>query len=145
MASGAVRELLAGFPVWSADERRAVLRTLVPEAGDTEMLVPFLLSIAESVDEEDLVRIEAIGVFSILTFADSDSRRLATCREQLMALAADDEDWDVRNAAGCAVFDLPGADTVLERMREIIAAEPEDFVKENVAAALRLYERRALG
>jgi hypothetical protein len=141
--SGTVQELLMGFPAWSADERRAVLHTLVPEVGDTEVLVPFLLSIAESVDEEDLVRIEAIGVFSILTFADAGL--LASCRKQLMVLAADDEDWDVRNAAGCAVFDLPGADAVLERMRGVIEAEPEEFVKENIAAALRLYERRALG
>lgn len=138
-----VQELLAAFPALSADERRAGLRVLVPADGDTPALVPFLLSVAESTDEEDLVRLEAISLFGILSFDDAEL--LDSCRERMIALAADDEDWDVRNAAGCIVFDLPGADAVLERMHELIAAEPEEFVRENLAAAARLFERRRSG
>ncbi|SDD24773.1 hypothetical protein SAMN05444580_103419 [Rhodococcus tukisamuensis] len=79
-------------------------------------------------------------VFAILRIDDDSLAE--RCRGALIHLARTDDDWDVRNAAGCAVFDLPGAERELETMRSMIAAEQEGFVRENVGAALAMFLRR---
>lgn len=138
--SAAGRNVIGDFARLSSDGRFAALRSLIPEDDDGPLLAPFLLAVARDVSEDDLVRIEAVRVFEILRI-DDDS--LATqCRDALIQLARADDDWDIRNAAGCAVFDLPGADLALDTMRSVIAAEPESFVRENVAAALHGFLRR---
>ncbi|MFC4082056.1 HEAT repeat domain-containing protein [Amycolatopsis samaneae] len=134
------QELVDRFGRSNADERFQTLRLLVPGEADSPVLGPFLLATAQDVAEDDLVRVEAIRAIPLLDFADPDL--VVTCREALFRLAGEDEDWDVRNAAGCAVFDLPGAEVSIEPMRALLAAEPEEFVRENVSGALRLFLRR---
>ncbi|MBP1162053.1 HEAT repeat domain-containing protein [Rhodococcus sp. PvR099] len=138
--SAAARDLVSNFAQWSADRRFSALRTFVPEDGDGSLLAHFLLAVAADVSEDDLVRIEAVRVFAILRIDDDSLAE--RCRGALIHLARTDDDWDVRNAAGCAVFDLPGAERELETMRSVIAAEQEDFVRENVGAALDMFLRR---
>ncbi|PBI89414.1 hypothetical protein BKP42_58270 [Rhodococcus erythropolis] len=138
--SAAARELIDSFADRSADGRFAALRSLVPGDGDGPRLAPFLLAVAGAVSEDDLVRIEAVRVFEILRITDDSLAE--KCRQALVELARTDDDWDVRNAAGCAVFDLPGAELELDTMRSVIAAEQESFVRENVAAALKGFLRR---
>lgn len=138
--SAAVRSLIDDFAQLGADGRFAALRSLIPADDDGAPLAPFLLTVASDVSEDDLVRIEALRVFEILRI-DDDSLA-AECRHTLIRLARTDADWDVRNAAGCAVFDLPGAELELDTMRSVIAAEQESFVRENVAAALEGFLRR---
>ncbi|WP_156042553.1 HEAT repeat domain-containing protein [Rhodococcus sp. UNC363MFTsu5.1] len=138
--SAAAREVIANFAQWSADGRFSALRSLVPEDGDGSLLAPFLLAVAADVSEDDLVRIEAVRIFEILRIDDDSLAE--RCRGALIRLARTDDDWDVRNAAGCAVFDLPGAEREVETMRSVIAAEQEDFVRENVGAALEMFLRR---
>lgn len=111
-----------------------------PGDGDGPRLAPFLLAVAGAVSEDDPVRIEAVRVFEILRITDDSLAE--KCRQALVELARTDDDWDVRNAAGCAVFDLPGAELELDTMRSVIAAEQESFVRENVAAALKGFLRR---
>jgi hypothetical protein len=139
-ASAAAREVIDNFAQRSEGGRFAALQSLIPEDGDGSLLAPFLLAVASDVSEDDLVRIEAVRVFEILRV--DDEALAEKCREALIHLARTDGDWDVRNAAGCAVFDLPGAERELDTMRSVIAAEPESFVRENVAAALDLFLRR---
>lgn len=86
------------------------------------------------------MRIEALRVFEILRIDDDSLAE--KCRHTLIRLARTDDDWDVRNAAGCAVFDLPGAELELDAMRSVIASERESFVRENVRAALDAFLRR---
>lgn len=142
MGSGsvAVCEVIANFAQWSADRRFSALRSLVPEDDDGPLLASFLLAVAADVSEDDLVRIEAVRVFEILRIDDDSLAE--RCRTALIHLARTDDDWDVRNAAGCAVFDLPGAERELDTMRSMIAAEQEGFVRENVGAALDMFLRR---
>lgn len=113
MGSGsvAVCEVIANFAQWSADRRFSALRSLVPEDDDGPLLASFLLAVAADVSEDDLVRIEAVRVFEILQIDDDSLAE--RCRTALIHLARTDDDWDVRNAAGCAVFDLPGAEREL--------------------------------
>jgi hypothetical protein len=138
--SAAARSLIDDFAQLGADGRFAALRSLIPEDDDGSPLAPFLLRVASDVAEDDLVRIEALRVFEILRIEDDSLA--AQCRRTLIQLARTDADWDVRNAAGCTVFDLPGAERELDTMRSVIAAEPESFVRENVAAALQGFLRR---
>ncbi|GAB2636310.1 hypothetical protein GCM10027068_14860 [Prescottella soli] len=138
--SAAARELIDDFAQRSADGRFAALRSLIPGAGDGPRLAPFLLAVASDASEDDLVRIEAVRVFEILRIDDDSLAE--KCRHTLIHLARTDDDWDIRNAAGCAVFDLPGAELELDTMRAVIAAEEESFVRENVAAALEGFLRR---
>ncbi|SDD23304.1 hypothetical protein [Rhodococcus tukisamuensis] len=139
-SESAACEVIANFAQWSADGRFSALRSLIPEDGDGPLLASFLLAVAADTTEDDLVRIEAVRVFAILRI-DDDSLA-GRCRRALIHLARTDDDWDVRNAAGCAVFDLPGAERELETMRSMIAAEQECFVRENVGAALAMFLRR---
>ncbi|NMM92031.1 hypothetical protein B2J88_48565 [Rhodococcus sp. SRB_17] len=138
--SAAAHEVIANFTQWSADRRFSALRSLVPEDGDGSLLAPFLIAVAADVSEDDLVRIEATRVFGILRI--DDEFLAERCRGALIHLARTDDDWDVRNAAGCAVFTLPGAEGELDTMRSVIAAEQEGFVRENVGAALDMFLRR---
>ncbi|WP_406631572.1 HEAT repeat domain-containing protein [Amycolatopsis sp. WGS_07] len=140
-AEPTARELIDRFGRMTADERFQALRLLVPSAEDSPVLGPFLISTADDVAEDDLVRVEAVRAIPLLDFAEPG---LADrCRETLFRLAREDDDWDVRNAAGCAVFDLPGAEHSVEPMRAVLAAEPEEFVRDNVSAALNLFLRRS--
>lgn len=133
--------LIAGHSARSADARRAALRLFVPEDGDATVLTPFLLAVAADASEDDLVRIEAIRVLPIAYIPQGDP--VAAVRAALIRLAAEDFDSDVRNAAGYTVFDLPGADDDVARMRELIAAEEDELVAENIDASLELFlERR---
>ncbi|MEV0462871.1 HEAT repeat domain-containing protein [Nocardia tengchongensis] len=126
----------------NADDRFQRLRLLVPSAEDSPVLGPFLLATAKDIAEDDLVRVEAIRAIPLLDFAEP---ALADqCREALFRLVQEDDDWDVRNAAGCAVFDLPGAESSVEPMRAVLDAEPEELVRGNVSAALNLFLRRSL-
>ncbi len=138
--SAAAREVIANLSRWNADARFSALRSLVPGVDDGSLLAPFLLAVAADVSEDDLVRIEAVRVFEILPL-DDDSLAEG-CRRALIHLARTDDDWDVRNAAGCAVFGLPGAERELDAMRSVIATEQEEFVRDNVGAALRMFLRR---
>jgi HEAT repeat protein len=138
--SAPAREVIANFSRWNADARFSALRSLVPGVDDGSLLAPFLLAVAVDVSEDDLVRIEAVRVFEILPLDDDSLAE--DCRKALIHLARTDDDWDVRNAAGCAVFGLPGAERELEAMRSVIATEQEEFVRDNVGAALRMFLRR---
>ena len=138
--SAPAREVIANFSQWSADARFTALRSLVPGDDDGSVLAPFLLGVAADVSEDDLVRIEAVRVFEILLVDDDPLAE--GCRRALIHLARTDDDWDVRNAAGCAVFGLPGAERELETMRSVIATEQEEFVRDNVEAALKTFLRR---
>lgn len=135
-----VRELVDCFEQLSADDRFQALRLLIPSATDSPVLGPFLLTIANSVAEDDLVRVEAIQAIPLLDF--SEPTLAEQCREALLRLARHDDDWDVRNAAGCAIFALPGAERSVEPMRAVLAAELEELVRSNVSAALNLFLRR---
>ncbi|WP_020630093.1 HEAT repeat domain-containing protein [Amycolatopsis alba] len=135
------RELVDRFGRANAEERFQALRLLVPGKTESPVLGPFLLATANDVAEDDLVRVEAIRAIPLLDFTDPDLA--VTCREALFRLVGEDEDWDVRNAAGCAVFDLPGAQDSIEPMRAMMAAEPEELVRENVSAAISLFLRRS--
>lgn len=141
LPSPEARALVEGHPRLSDDSRANALRLFVPAQGDADLLTPFVLGVAADPNEEDLVRIEAIRLLEIVPMRDD--ALAAGARNALIALAQQDEDWDVRNAAGCAVFSLPGADREILRMRELIAAEEEDFVRENVDAALQLMLNRS--
>ncbi|MEY9935120.1 hypothetical protein ABH926_009791 [Catenulispora sp. GP43] len=139
--SARARNLIAGHPGRTADARRAALRLFVPEDGDAPVLTPFLLSVAADAAEDDLVRIEAIRVLPIAYIPEGGPA--ASVRAALIRLAAEDSDSDVRNTAGYTVFDLPGAEDDVARMRELIAAEEDEFVAENIDASLELFlERR---
>ncbi|PZT75709.1 MULTISPECIES: HEAT repeat domain-containing protein [unclassified Streptomyces] len=138
--SVAARGLVEGHSGLSADSRAAALRVFVPGEGDAPELTPFLLGVAADPGEEDLVRIAAIRLLEIVHRYDDGLAAVA--RDALIRLAGEDEDWDVRNAAGCAVFSLPGAEREVTRMRALIAAEEDDFVRENIEAALRLRSYR---
>ncbi|MFD7846014.1 HEAT repeat domain-containing protein [Nocardia sp. NPDC059764] len=136
------RQLVDCFGQMNADDRFQRLRLLAPTAEDSPVLGPFLLATAKDVVEDDLVRVEAIRAIPLLDFAEP---ALADqCRESLFRLVQEDDDWDVRNAAGCAVFDLPGAESSVEPMRAVLDAEPEELVRGNVSAALNLFLRRSL-
>lgn len=136
------RQLVDCFGQMNADDRFQRLRLLVPSAEDSPVLGPFLLATAKDIVEDDLVRVEAIRAIPLLDFAEP---ALADqCREALFRLVQEDDDWDVRNAAGCAVFDLPGAESSVEPMRAVLDAEPEELVRGNVSAALNLFLRRSL-
>ncbi|MEV0509318.1 HEAT repeat domain-containing protein [Nocardia tengchongensis] len=136
------RQLVDCFGQMNADDRFQRLRLLVPSAEDSPVLGPFLLATAKDIAEDDLVRVEAIRAIPLLDFAEP---ALADqCREALFRLVQEDDDWDVRNAAGCAVFDLPGAESSVEPMRAVLDAEPEELVRGNVSAALNLFLRRSL-
>ena len=137
LPSAGTRNLIAGHPGRTADARSAALRLFVPEDGDAPALAPFLLSVAADAAEEDLVRIEAIRVLPIAYLPTGEFA--AGVRAALIRLAAEDADDDVRNAAGTTVFELAGAEDDLPRMRELIAAEPEELVRTNIEAALRLF------
>jgi HEAT repeat protein len=137
LPSAGTRNLIAGHPGRTADARRAALRLFVPEDGDASALTPFLLSVAADAAEMDLVRIEAIRVLPIAYVPKGEPA--AAVRAALIQLAAEDPDDDVRNAAGSTLFDLPGAEEDVPRMREVIAGEPEELVRANIEAALRLF------
>lgn len=135
------RQLVDCFGQMNADDRFQRLRLLVPSAEDSPVLGPFLLATAKDIVEDDLVRVGAIRAIPLLDFAEP---ALADqCREALIRLVQEDDDWDVRNAAGCAVFDLPGAESSVEPMRAVLDAEPEELVRGNVSAALNLFLRRS--
>ncbi|PZT73812.1 hypothetical protein DNK56_14895 [Streptomyces sp. AC1-42W] len=86
------------------------------------------------------MRIEAIRLLEIVPMLGDELA--ADVRNALIRLAEQDGDWDIRNAAGCAVFSLPGASREVPRMRDLIAAEEIDFVRENIEAALWLMLNR---
>ncbi|MET9262694.1 hypothetical protein [Amycolatopsis sp. NPDC004079] len=139
-AEPTARELVDRFGRMTADGRFQTLRLLVPGKGDSPVLEPFLLSTANDTAEDDLVRVEAVRAIPLLDFAEP--ALVDRCREALHRLAREDDDWDVRNAAGCVVFDLPGAENSVDPIRAVLAAEPEEFVRANVSAALNLFLRR---
>ncbi|MGS2805160.1 HEAT repeat domain-containing protein [Nocardia sp. MW-W600-9] len=135
------RELIDCFGQLTADDRFQALRLLIPSTADSPVLGPFLLTIANSIAEDDLVRVEAIQAIPLLDF--SEPTLAEQCREALFRLVREDGDWDVRNAAGCAIFALPGAESSVEPMRTVLATEPEELVRSNVSAALNLFLRRS--
>ena len=140
--SARTRNLIAGHLARSAQARAAALRLFVAEDGDAAVLTPFLLSVAADAAEDDLVRIEAIRVLPIAYVPTGSAA--AAVRAALIRLAAEDADFDVRDAAGCTVFDLPGAEDDIPRMRELIAVEQEELVRANLEAALHLFlDRRS--
>ncbi|MEC3891065.1 hypothetical protein [Nocardiopsis sp. LDBS1602] len=138
--SAEARVLIDEHPGLSVDSRFQALRLCVPGPDDAPVITPFLLAVAADPAEEDLVRIEAIRLLEIVPLRDD--ALAAGARETLIRLAEHDEDWDVRSAAGCAVFRLPGVAREVPRMRDLIAAEELDFVRDDIAAALRLMARR---
>ncbi|MFD2467850.1 HEAT repeat domain-containing protein [Amycolatopsis silviterrae] len=140
-AEPTARELVDRFGQMADDDRFQTLRLLVPGTGDSPVLGPFLIATANDAAEDDLVRVEAIRAIPLLDFTEPDLA--GRCRDTLLRLAREDDDWDVRNAAGCAVFDVPGAESSVEPMRAVLAAEPEEFVRDNVSAALNLFLRRS--
>ncbi|ACU70153.1 hypothetical protein Caci_1228 [Catenulispora acidiphila DSM 44928] len=140
--SARARNLIAGHSARSAAARAAALRLFVAEDGDAPALTPFLLSVAADAAEADLVRVEAIRVLPIAYVPTGSAA--AVVRAALIRLAAEDAGFDVRDAAGCTVFDLPGAEDDIPRMREVIAAEQEELVRANLEAALHIFlDRRS--
>jgi hypothetical protein len=134
--------LLAGHAARSDHDKFTALRMFVPEDDDAPVLAPFLVSVAEDADEEDLVRIEAIRLLELLGFHDDELA--ASTREALIQLAGRDEDYDVRGAAAAAVFRLPGAERELARMRTLIDEEPEEIIREQMNASMHLFlDRKA--
>ena len=124
LPSAGTRNLIAGHPGRTADARSAALRLFVPEDGDAPAW-------RRSCCPWPPTRPRRTW---------SASRRSGSCRSPickgefaaevraaLIRLAAEDADDDVRNAAGSTVFDLAGAEDDLPRMRELIAAEPEEL------------------
>lgn len=130
-------QLITAHPHRSADERAASLRDFEAgtEPGQTELLVPFLLTVAEDPGEATQVRVEALRLLqAFLRFQGCGSADEA--RERLIGLLADAADPEVRKAAGHALLAVPGGVDVLIRVRRVLDAEPDKTVRKDVAKAL---------